>query len=360
MKGVEVPAVCDINPAAAAQAHDSWSPDRARKDPELYTQRRRGLQAPDGPRRPRRGDHRHALGVAHADGRLRHEGRQVRGRRSALRHHARRVLGPGENARGHRRALHDAGELELPPRQPGRAEHDPQGPVRRDRPLPLRPFAQLHRIGTSTRQGNPRWSGKHLLQRNADQYPTHSLGPVLELDGHQLRRPLRLRWCRWPRARWASRTNSNGSTARTTRPAKLPYLQGDIVTTMVKTVKGNTIVIAMDMQLPRPYDNRWQIQGTRGLYNEQRDAVFIADVDGKPEQWEPFPPYQAKYDHSLWKNSSPETSTGARRHRRHRVAGVRPRGPRQDANAHRRVRFGGDERRSSRCRSNRSPPAARR
>ena len=53
---------------------------------------------------------------------------------------------------------------------------------------------------------------------------------------------------------------------------------------MVKTVKGNTIVIAMDMQLPRPYDNRWQIQGTRGLYNEQRDAVFIADVDGKPEE----------------------------------------------------------------------------
>ena len=43
--------------------------------------------------------------------------------------------------------------------------------------------------------------------------------------------------------------------------AKLPYLQGDVVTTMVKTVKGNTIVIAMDMQLPRPYDNRWQIQG---------------------------------------------------------------------------------------------------
>ena len=63
--------------------------------------------------------------------------------------------------------------------------------------------------------------------------------------------------------------------------AKLPYRQGDIVTTMVKTAKGNTIVIAMDMQLPRPYDNRWQIQGTRGLYNEQRDAVFIADADGK-------------------------------------------------------------------------------
>ena len=32
----------------------------------------------------------------------------------------------------------------------------------------------------------------------------------------------------------------------------------------------------MDMQLPRPYDNRWMIQGTRGRYNEQRDAVYLA------------------------------------------------------------------------------------
>ncbi len=63
----------------------------------------------------------------------------------------------------------------------------------------------------------------------------------------------------------------------------------------------------MDMQLPRPYDNRWQVQGTRGLYNEQRDAVYIDGVSPQHEQWEPFPPYQDKYDHSLWKNLPPET-----------------------------------------------------
>ncbi len=155
-------------------------------------------------------------------------------------------------------------------------------------------------------QGNPRWSSKHLLQRNADQYPTHSLGPVLS----------------WMDINCGDRFDSLVSMASRSlgikdqlerrygkdfAPAKLPYRQGDIVTTMVKTVKGNTIVIAMDMQLPRPYDNRWQIQGTRGLYNEQRDAVFIADVDGKAEQWEPFPPYQAKYDHSLWKKLPVQT-----------------------------------------------------
>jgi hypothetical protein len=158
-------------------------------------------------------------------------------------------------------------------------------------------------------QGNPRWSGNHLLKRNADQYPTHSLGPVLS----------------WMDINCGDRfdyivsmaTRSLGIKDQLERKygkshsaAKLPYLQGDIVTTMVKTVRGNTISIAMDMQLPRPYDNRWLIQGTRGLYNEQRNAVFIADVDGKPEQWEPFAPYQAKYDHAWWKNSTDKGGHG--------------------------------------------------
>jgi len=154
-------------------------------------------------------------------------------------------------------------------------------------------------------QGKLCWKSKHLLARNADQYPTHSLGPVLS----------------WMDINCGDRfdylvsmsSRSLGIKDQLERKfgkdypeAKLPYRQGDIVTTMIKTVKGNTIVIAMDMQLPRPYDNRWQIQGTRGLYNEQRDAVYIEGVSPGSEQWEPFPPYQAKYDHSLWKNLSKE------------------------------------------------------
>jgi len=69
----------------------------------------------------------------------------------------------------------------------------------------------------------------------------------------------------------------------------------------VKTIKGNTIVINYDMQLPRPYDNRWMIQGTEGIYNEQRDAVYLTGESPKYHEWEPFPPYQDRYDHKWWK-----------------------------------------------------------
>jgi hypothetical protein len=149
-------------------------------------------------------------------------------------------------------------------------------------------------------EGNMRWSGKYLLRRNADQYPTHSLGPVIS----------------WMDINCGDYFATVASTATRSiginhyfakkfgadHPnAKLKYAQGDIVTSIVKTHKGNTIVINYDMQLPRPYDNRWMIQGTDGIYCEQRNAVYLNGVSPKYQEWEPFGPYQEKYEHSWWK-----------------------------------------------------------
>ena len=50
-----------------------------------------------------------------------------------------------------------------------------------------------------------------------------------------------------------------------------------------------------DMQSPRPYDNRWTVQGTGGIYNEQRDAVYLTGVIPEYHQWEPFPPCYEKW-----------------------------------------------------------------
>jgi hypothetical protein len=88
--------------------------------------------------------------------------------------------------------------------------------------------------------------------------------------------------------------------------AKRKYAQGDIVTTVVKTHQGKSIVINYDMQLPRPYDNRWMIQGTLGIYNEQRDAVYLLDRSPKYHDWEPFAPYQEEFDHAWWKEMGAE------------------------------------------------------
>jgi predicted dehydrogenase len=149
-------------------------------------------------------------------------------------------------------------------------------------------------------QGNMRWGGEYLVKRNASQYTTHALGPVLS-------------WMDLGCGDYFDKVVSFSNRSLginhyfTTKfgsnhpNAERRYVQGDIVTTLVKTMKGNTIVINYDMQLPRPYDNRWEIQGTEGIYNEQRNAIYLHGRSPKYEDWEPFDPYQAKYEHAWWK-----------------------------------------------------------
>lgn len=148
--------------------------------------------------------------------------------------------------------------------------------------------------------GMDRWAAKYLVSRNRDQYPTHQLGPVIS-------------WMDIGCGDYfdyltSTSTGSFGINDYFLRRfgpdhpnTRRKYAQGDIVTTTVRTKKGKSIVINYDMQLPRPYDNRWMIQGTRGIYNEQRNAVYLTGHSPKYHEWESFDPYQTKYENAWWK-----------------------------------------------------------
>ena len=152
-------------------------------------------------------------------------------------------------------------------------------------------------------KGNPRWSGEHLKTKNTCQYLTHGVGPMIEwMDIN-----------RGDQFDYLTATSSNplGIREHLSRKhgedhpsTKFDYPQGDIVTTVIKTTGGKTLVLNNDLTLPRPYDNRWMIQGTMGIYNEQRAAVYLEGVSPKSHQWEPFAPYQEKYEHLFWKDTT--------------------------------------------------------
>jgi len=147
------------------------------------------------------------------------------------------------------------------------------------------------------RTGMARWSAKYLVEHNRDQYPSHQLGPVISWMDINCGDAFD-----YVTSTSTDAVGINEHFAEKFGPdhpnAKRKFAQGDIVTTVVRTRKGKSIVINYDMQLPRPYDNRWLIQGTRGLYNEQRDAVYIKGMSPKYHEWEPFPPYHEKYRHA--------------------------------------------------------------
>ena len=148
--------------------------------------------------------------------------------------------------------------------------------------------------------GNDRWGARYLLEHNRNQYPTHQQGPVIS----------------WLDINCGDYYDTLTSTATDSKSIneyfkrRFPghpngdrkYKQGDIVTTVVRTKMGKTIVINFDMQSPRPYDNRWTVQGTKGIYNEQRNSVYLTGVSPQYHQWEPFPPYQEKYQNRFAKD----------------------------------------------------------
>jgi predicted dehydrogenase len=156
--------------------------------------------------------------------------------------------------------------------------------------------------------GMDRWGAKFLVHHNRDQYPTHQLGPVIS-------------WMDIGCGDYFDQITSTATGSfgindyfiRKFGPdhpnATRDFAQGDIVTTVVRTKKGKSIVINYDMQLPRPYDNRWMIQGTRGIYNEQRDAVYITGLSQEYHEWEAFQPYQRRFDHNWWKALRDSSST---------------------------------------------------
>ena len=150
--------------------------------------------------------------------------------------------------------------------------------------------------------GDDRWGARYLLEHNRDQYPTHQQGPVLSW--------MDINCGDYYDTLTSTATDSFSINAYFKR--RFPghpngdrnYMQGDIVTTVVRTKKGKSLVINYDMQSPRPYDNRWMVQGSLGIYNEQRNAVYLTGKSPAYHEWEPFPPYQEEYQHPFAKTAT--------------------------------------------------------
>ena len=75
---------------------------------------------------------------------------------------------------------------------------------------------------------------------------------------------------------------------------------------MLKCADGETVVLTHDCSLPRPYSRGYRIQGTKGIYMEDGNTIYLEGVSHEDENhwthtWESFDPYLEKYEHPLWK-----------------------------------------------------------
>lgn len=149
-------------------------------------------------------------------------------------------------------------------------------------------------------EGEGLWRRFPHMQRNGNLYPTHGLGPVAHyMDIHRGDRFDYMVSVSSPEASLSAYVKEHFPEGDPKRAEK--YICGDMNTSIIKTVKGRTILLQHDVVNPRPYSRLNMIQGTKGIFADYPARVF---VDGqKDEEWQKIDAFTEKYEHALWKNN---------------------------------------------------------
>ncbi len=148
---------------------------------------------------------------------------------------------------------------------------------------------------------------RNYLTRNAENYPTHELGPIAKiLKINHGNRMVSL-------TSTASKAAGLREYVQKTRSAEdelqnAVFVQGDVVTTVIRCANGETITLTLDTSLPRYYSRGFTIRGTKGMYEESTDSIFL---DCEEDIRDDFvwlrkrcgnaESYQKKYEHPIWK-----------------------------------------------------------
>lgn len=146
----------------------------------------------------------------------------------------------------------------------------------------------------------------NYLHRNCENYPTHELGPIAKvLNINRGNRMLTLN---------SVSSKSVGLHEFLMREkgadydmSKSDFMQGDVVTTIIKCAHGETIVLTLDTTLPRAYSRGFHVQGTKGMFMEDNRSIFLDGIHNQydfcwKEQWNNVEQYREQYDHPLWKD----------------------------------------------------------
>ncbi|MEQ9441357.1 MAG: Gfo/Idh/MocA family oxidoreductase [Cyclobacteriaceae bacterium] len=153
-----------------------------------------------------------------------------------------------------------------------------------------------------------KWRTNHSVHRNGDIYPTHGIGPVANMIN--INRGNRFDTI----TSVASKSRGlhkyivdNGGEDHPN--AKVEFKLGDVVTSLIKTVNGETIMVQHDTNSPRPYSLGFRVQGTQGIWMDLNQSLLI---EGKtPEhEWTSDAEYMKEYDHPLWQKYG-EQANGA-------------------------------------------------
>jgi Predicted dehydrogenases and related proteins len=154
----------------------------------------------------------------------------------------------------------------------------------------------------------------NYMNRNCENYPTHELGPIAKvLNINRGNRMISL-------VSIASKARGLNEYILKEKGnqhdlAGFNFSQGDVVTTVIKCAHGETIVLTLDTTLPRAYSRGFHVQGTKAMYMEDNNSLFIDSIHNEyhnnwKEQWNNVEKLREQYDHPIWRNYNPDSKDG--------------------------------------------------
>jgi predicted dehydrogenase len=153
------------------------------------------------------------------------------------------------------------------------------------------------------------WRRQHSIRRNGDLYPTHGLGPVAQWlnvnRGNQFDHIVSMASSGRGLNLWAA-----GRYGPDHPLARQRYALGDVVTTMIRTVAGQTILVVHDTNSPRPYSRKILLQGTKGIVRKYPEERIHIDGRSPAHAWQDLREYRAEFEHPVWRTLE-ERSRGA-------------------------------------------------
>ena len=141
---------------------------------------------------------------------------------------------------------------------------------------------------------------RNYLSRNCENYPTHELGPIAKvLDINKGNRFVSLVSMSSKAAGVNEYARNHSEVPEYLRDAK--FAQGDVVTTIIKCARGETVTLTLDTTLPRPYSRGFTVRGTKGMFQEDTDSFYIdGETTGHAIPHGNRKEYLERYSHPTW------------------------------------------------------------
>ncbi len=146
----------------------------------------------------------------------------------------------------------------------------------------------------------------NYMTRSCENYPTHELGPIAKILGiNRGNRMVKLVSVASKSVGLEDYVNARKDTIVNKELIGKKWAQADAVNTIITCEGGETVSIRLDTTLARPYSREFTVRGTRGMFEENPNIVYI---EGEPE-WHYYrdnignaKKYEEKYLPDMWKN----------------------------------------------------------